>query len=254
VISLLLEVEGIALPVLLFLVAVLYACVGQAGATGYLAAMGVLGVSPEVMRPSALILNVLVASIGTYKYSNVGQFSSDLFFPIVIASVPFAFLGGALRISGQIYNVIVGAALVFAAWCFWRFSESRSTFEARLPSRWVLMAVSAPVGFMAGLTGIGGGVFIAPMLILLRWAPVAVIPGVSAAYILLNSIAGLVGVASTNSLIQALSPQLAIWALVVLIGGYVGAEVGIRQMSVRGTQLLLAVLLLLAGAKLIVAG
>jgi len=216
--------------------------------------MGVLGVSPEVMRPSALILNVIVASIGTYKYCKAGQFSSELFYPIAIASIPFAFLGGAVRVSGQIYNVIVGSSLVFAAWCLWRFAEPEATSAACLPSRWILIAVSAPLGFMAGLTGIGGGVFIAPVLVLLHWAPVAVIPGVSAAYILLNSIAGLVGVASTNSLLEVLGPQLVIWAIVVLIGGYVGAEYGVRRMSARGTQLLLAVLLILAGAKLIVAG
>jgi uncharacterized membrane protein YfcA len=244
-------IEDIVLLVLLFIMAFLYASVGQAGATGYLAAMGLLGVSPEIMRPSALILNILVASIGTYKYFKVRRFPGKFFLLLAITSIPFAYLGGTVNIPAQVYNIVVGTFLVLVAWRLWQFSASETVGEIRTPSFRILAVVSAALGFMSGVTGIGGGVLLAPMLIFLRWVPVSSVPGISAAYILINSIAGLAGVAFSTSLIGVLDLQLPLWAAAVVVGGYFGAEYGIRNMSARSMRVVLAALLFLAGIKMI---
>ena len=188
------DTEGVVLAALIFVAAMLYASVGHAGASGYLAAMALFGVAPEVMKPTALTLNILVALIATFKFYRVGAFSWRIFLPLAAGSVPLAWLGGMLVLPGHYYKPLVGVVLVYAAWASLKRASRPPDAALRTPSSALLFACGAALGLLSGLTGVGGGIFLSPLLLFLRWAEVRVISGIAAAFILLNSIAGLLGV------------------------------------------------------------
>jgi uncharacterized membrane protein YfcA len=234
-----------------FVVAVLFSIVGHAGATGYLAVMGLLGVDPATMKPTALALNVLVAAIGTWQFSRAGHFRWQLFWPFAVVSVPAAYLGGWIALSAAVYKPIVGIALLLSAL---RFVLKVPTDEAALVRRPPLLAsllVGAGLGFLAGLTGIGGGVYLSPVLLWMHWATTREVSGVAAPFILVNSLAGLVGNwASTHHL----PPQIPLWLIVVGAGGTLGAHLGSRRLSTVTLRRFLAALLILSGLKLLFSG
>jgi len=241
------NVEDIILALLLLLAALLYSSVGHAGASGYLAAMALAGVTPEIMRPTALALNIVVAIVATTKFYRAGSFSWRLVVPLVITSIPLAYLGGRLNLPVDIYKQLIGAVLIFAAVRSFYTSKGASTYEIRNAPVPILLLTGAGLGFLSGLTGVGGGIFLSPLLLFSRWAPVKVISGVSAAFILVNSIAGILGLMSNNPVFH---PALPVWAGVVLIGGYIGAEYGSRRLGNPTIQKLLGVVLLVAGIKM----
>jgi uncharacterized membrane protein YfcA len=200
--------------------AVLYASVGHAGASGYLAAMAFAGMPAATMRPTALVLNLLVAS--------------------------FAYVGGGITLPGHWYRALVGLVLWVAALRLWlNLSVHR---QEREPPRVVAMLCGAGIGLLAGLTGTGGGIFLSPLLLFLRWAETRQTGGVAAAFILLNSLAGLAG--NPASLSQ-LPSHMPLWAAAVGIGGLVGAEIGSRRIGTPAFRRVLGVVLLVAGAKLV---
>lgn len=240
--------EDIVLSALILLAAMLYSSVGHAGASGYLAAMALVGVSPAVMKPAALMLNILVAVIGTTKYYRAGAFSGHLFWPLALASTPFAYLGGVLTLPGQVYKPLVGVVLIYAAWrSFHAAKRPAQALKAR-PRLSILLSAGATLGFLSGLTGVGGGIFLSPLLLFFRWAEVKAISGITAAFILVNSIAGLLGVITTA---PVLPPALPYWAIAAVAGGFVGAEYGSRRLGNPTILKLLAVVLAIAGAKMI---
>lgn len=241
-------IEDIVLAALILVAALLYSSVGHAGASGYLAAMALFGVSPAVMRPTALTLNILVAVIATAKFYRVGAFSWHLFWPFALASIPFAYLGGALTLPGHIYKPLVGAVLIYAAWRSFRSAQQPAQIVAARPYLPILLLAGAALGFLSGLTGVGGGIFLSPLLLLFRWAEVRVISGIAAAFILVNSVAGLLGVITTA---PALPSALPYWALAAVVGGFVGAEYGSKRLGSPAIRKLLAVVLLIAGIKMI---
>lgn len=207
-----LDAESLLLAALLLLAAVLYSSVGHAGASGYLAAMALLGVSPAIMKPTALALNIVVALIATFKFYRVGSFSWRLFVPLAVAAVPFAYLGGTLSLPAHIYKPLVGVVLIYAAWRSLSTAKSASSYEVVPPSMPVLLVSGVVLGFLSGITGVGGGIFLSPLLLFFRWASVKVISGVAAAFILVNSIAGILGVMSTS---VQFHPAIPMWAVVV---------------------------------------
>ncbi len=238
------------LAILFFLTAVLYAAVGLGGGTGYLAVMGLVGVAPEVMRPTALALNILVAGIGTFRYVRAGQFSARLFWPIALTSIPLAFVGGRLELPGMVYRWLVGALMVYAAVRLWwstrETSATRSVPAARLPI-WVALLVGAVIGLVSGLLGTGGGFFVGPLLLLTGWAGVYETLGITAAFVFVNSVAALAGHVSA---MQGLPPEIPIWLLAAGAGGWIGAEIGSRRLEPRLLRRLLAVILLVAGVRM----
>lgn len=241
--------EGVTLLLagLFLVVAALYASVGQAGASGYLAVMAIAGLPPEVMRPTSLTLNVLVAAIGSVKFYRAGCFSWRLFWPFAVVSVPLALAGGSLTLPVRIYQPLVGAVLLFAAYRLAR-KPFPSTGDTRPPHVAVALPTGAAIGLLAGLTGIGGGIILTPLVLFMRWADPKTAFGVSAPFILVNSIAALVGLWIQTA---PLPGEIAIWAGAVIAGGWLGATYGSRHASAPAVQRLLAVVLLIAAVRLL---
>ena len=235
------------LAVMIFGAAFLYSSVGHGGASGYLAAMALFGLAPLEMKPAALALNILVSSISTFKYTRVGCFSWKIFWPFATVSVPFAFLGGLLSVPGVYYKPIVGTMLIFAAWQLFRKARS-ANYDVREPSLLGVVSSGATLGFLSGLTGVGGGIFLSPLLIFLRWAEVKKVSGVAAAFILVNSSAALLGFMTSAT--PQLPEGLPVWAIAAVLGGLLGAEYGSRRLDSPTIKQLLAVVLLIAGAKM----
>src|SRR6266516_717351 len=228
------------------LVAFLYSSVGHAGASGYIATMTLFGVAPTIIRPTALVLNILVASIGAFQFWRAGHFSWKLFWPFALLSIPAAYLGGYLQPSASILRILIGTVLLFsAARLFFRRSDPPQTFP---PSRPMAVSVGAGLGFLAGLTGTGGGIFLTPLLLFCRWAHIRQAAAVSALFIWVNSIAGLIGYFTAVHSVPSLGLILATAAI---IGGIAGSSLGSRRFAVRAISLFLATVLLISGTKLI---
>jgi uncharacterized membrane protein YfcA len=243
--------EVLLLAALIFAAATLYSSVGHGGGSGYLAAMALFGLAPEVMKPTALVLNVFVASIGTVQYCRAGFLSWRVLWPFVVGSVPLAFLGGALQLPGGLYEVLVGFVLLFAAGrLFWSAkSYGVPGAEPGVPLLPALLS-GAVIGLLAGLTGTGGGIFLTPLLLLTGWAGARPAAGVSVAFILVNSLAGLGGNLAS---VRSLPDEIPLWVLAAVAGGLLGSELGRRRLANETLLRLLALVLVVAGLKLILA-
>ena len=227
-----------------------YASVGHGGASAYLAAMALAGIAPAEMRPVALVLNVVVSSLASWKFQRAGHFRWRLFWPFAAAAIPLAYVGGAITLPGQAYKILVGVVLLYAAWQLWRSGRAGEEMrEVRQPPVPAAMAIGGAMGLLAGLTGVGGGIFLSPLLLMLGWAGTKQTSAVAAPFILLNSIAGLAALFVTRG-----SPLPSyVWLLVpaVLAGGWLGAEYGSRRFANPVVRRVLAVVLALAGAKMV---
>ncbi len=238
------------LAVLFLVVGALYASVGHAGASGYLAVMALLGVEAAVMRPTALSINVLVAALAFTQFARAGHFSWSLLWPFAVASVPAAYLGGLIQIPQHALKLAIGVVLVLTA-VRMAFVARRATTAAAQPhppSISLALAVGSGLGFLAGLTGTGGGIFLSPVILLMGWADPKRTAATSSLFILLNSVAGLGGLASRGWV-----PPASLWLLAACAGagGITGATLGSRRATPRTLNVLLAVVLLIAGAKLV---
>lgn len=245
------DTDSLILAALIALAALLYSAVGHGGASGYLAAMSLFGLAPAIMKPTALVLNIAVASIALYKFYRSGAFSWRLFWPIALLSVPCAYLGGTISLPGHWYKPLVGLVLLYAAGRSFYCAKKYPVYHVQTVAYPILMLVGAALGLLSGLTGVGGGIFLSPLLLFFRWAEIRVISGISAAFILVNSIAGLLGVLSKTSL-DVLPKALPLWALIAVLGGYIGAEYGSKRLASPTLQKLLALVLLIAGIKMII--
>jgi uncharacterized membrane protein YfcA len=240
----------ILLAVLIFAAAVLYSSVGHAGASGYLAAMALVGMAPDVMKPTALALNILVATIATTRYYRAGYFSWAALWPFAIGSVPLSFVGGAITLPGHLYKPAVGFVLFYAAYRLFRSTVGggAEALDTGISVPTVpAVAWGAGIGLLSGLTGTGGGIFLSPLLLFTGWAGTRPTSGTSAAFILANSVAGLAG---SYSSVQYLPVALPVWAVAAGVGGLIGSEIGSRHLQSNGIRRALAVVLVIAGLKL----
>jgi uncharacterized membrane protein YfcA len=228
------------------LVAFLYSSVGHAGASGYIAVMTLAGFGTALIKPTALVLNILVALIGAWQFWRAGHFSWKLFWPFALLSVPAAMAGGYVQLPPSFFKPLLGCVLLFSALrLFFRRGDAAVVSPPTLPTA---LCVGAVIGLLSGLTGTGGGIFLTPLLLFRRWAHTRPAAAVSALFILVNSGAGLVGYFSSGQPIPAFAWTLAVAAVA---GGTLGSRLGSRLFPVRTISLLLAAVLIIAGTKLI---
>ena len=233
--------------ILLVVIAFLYAAVGHGGASGYLALMAFFSFSPDVMRPTALVLNIFVSIISFLQYYRGGFFRLKLFLPFVVTSIPAAFAGGLVSIDGTLYKLILGILLLFPiVKLIGIIPETEPTKkEIQIP---IALFIGAVIGFFSGMIGIGGGIILSPLLLLLHWANMKESAAVSALFIFVNSIAGLLGLLQKGVVFQTEM----IWMLVTaLFGGFMGAYIGANKWENKLLKRVLAVVLLIAAVKLI---
>lgn len=234
-----------------FVVAMLYTTVGHAGASGYLAMMALVGLAPDVMRPTALTLNILVAAFTVYRFRKARYFSWAGLWPFLIGSVPFAALGGIQSLSRGTYYVAMGIVLLLAStYLVWRAFGSRPLMEERvvLVKKVPAVIIGAVLGFLSGLIGVGGGIFLSPILLMLGWAGAKTTAGISAPFILVNSA---VALAAGSLTVQKVPLELPWLAAAALAGAFVGTWLGLERFQQKGLLTTLAAVMTLAGAKLI---
>ena len=230
----------------IFMVAVLYSSVGHGGASGYLAVMALLAVAPEITRPTALVLNVFVAAIGTIQFYRAGYFSWPTFLPFAVTSIPFAFVGGMITLPTTAYKIVLGAVLIVAAIRLaWNL---KSDAEIKKPNIWIAAIIGAIIGLLSGLVGVGGGIFLTPVLLLLNWSETKTAAGVSAMFILVNSISGLAG---NYSQLVSLPSNVWFWVVAAVVGGIIGSTLGAKRFNSLTLRRVLAMVLLFAGVKLV---
>lgn len=240
------EFSPLLIILAIFVVAVLYSSVGHGGASGYLAVMALLAVAPEVTRPTALVLNLFVASIGTYQFWRAGYFSWKLFWPFAATSIPFAFIGGMIQLPTNVHKIVLGAVLMLAALRLaWKLTAGD---EIRQTNIGVCLIIGGVIGLLSGLVGVGGGIFLTPVLLLMNWSDTKTAAGVSAAFILVNSMSGLAG----NSVqVATLPSNVWLWIAAAIFGGLVGSTLGAKKFDSLTLRRVLAAVLLFAGVKLI---
>ncbi len=209
--------------------------------------MALFGLAPTIMKPAGLVLNILVAGIATVRFYRAGCFSWAVFLPITLASIPFSFIGGALLLPGSIYKPIAGMILLFAAY---RLFQQKEKTEKPIKVMPLSLAVISGVGigFLSGLIGVGGGIFLSPLLVFMSWADTRKTSGISAAFILINSISGLLGHLSSVKLLPSF---ILYFAIAAILGGLIGSKIGIQKANNVTVRRMLAVVLVIAGVKLL---
>ncbi len=237
------------LLVLIALVALVYASVGHGGASGYLAAMSLFAYAPAHMAASALVLNVLVAGTSWLTFRRAGHGSPHLLWPFLVGSVPAAFVGGWLPVSAWTYGWLLAAALLIAAARLCLPVPDVSGTKIRRPAGFVALAAGAVVGLISGVVGVGGGIFLSPLMILLRWADPKSTAAASAGFIVVNSLAGLAGRLAAGRF--AIGPGMPL-VIVAFAGGLVGARLGAKHFSGLWLRRVLAAVLVVAAGKLLV--
>lgn len=230
-----------------FAIAVLYSSVGHAGASGYIAWMSLLSLAPAEIRPTALALNILVASIATWQFVRAGHFQWRLFWPFVVLAIPAAFAGGRIALPTSAFKVLLGLVLLVSAYHFARSAAQPATATTE-PPLWASLSAGAAIGLMSGLTGTGGGIFLSPLLIFAGWAGAKQAAAVTAPFVLLNSVAGILGNLSAT---PTLPPHLVPLLLAAGLGGFVGSRLGSRRLPAAAIKRFLAAVLVIAGGKLL---
>ncbi|MFN2474856.1 MAG: sulfite exporter TauE/SafE family protein [Chthoniobacterales bacterium] len=233
----------------IIVVAFLYSSVGHAGASGYIAVMTLCEVTAAFIRPTALVLNILVACVGAFQFWRAGHFSWRLFWPFALLSVPCAYLGGFLKVPAPLLKPLIGTVLLFSAARL--FFRHRDPVETEAPSLPLAVGTGAAIGFLSGVTGTGGGIFLTPLLLFCRWTYTKRAAAISVLFILVNSLAGLAGYVSSG---QAVPRFAWLLALAAVVSGAAGSYLGSRRFPVRTISLLLAAVLVIAGFKLVFGG
>lgn len=241
-----LEANTYLFYILLPIISFLYASVGHGGASGYLALMALFSFSPEVMKPTALLLNLFVAGISFYHYYKQGFFNRKLFLSFAIASIPMAFLGGTFELDATLYKKILGVLLFFAVLKMLNVFGKESE-DIKQVNIWQGLIIGGFIGFFSGLIGIGGGIILTPIILLLHWGNMKQAAAVSALFIWVNSAAGLIGQVSTG---VTFSSHSFLMVAIALTGGFLGAYLGSKRFSHKRLKQLLAIVLIMASIKL----
>ncbi len=242
------------LAVAFLIVATLYSMVGHGGGSGYLAVMALAGFAPHELRPTALSLNVLVASIALVHFTRAKAFTPSLFWPFVLASVPCAFIGGLIELDPTVYKIGLGIVLLVAAYRLFMYQPKGGIETTRAVPIATALVIGSVIGLVSGLIGVGGGIFLSPILLLAHWATARQTAGITAAFILANSIAGLLGVMMGSLQGDAPWPlhpvPIVVWGAAVALGGFIGSGIGSRRLGHIALRRMLAVVLVIAAGKM----
>jgi uncharacterized membrane protein YfcA len=240
--------QEIYILILLFIVAFFYSSVGHGGASGYLAVLSLLGTSTLLIRPSALLLNIVVAGISFYHYYRGGYFRWKLFYPFAILSMPMAYLGSFVVLNPTLYKQILGICLLLAvARILGIFNRTPIGQTKQLPII-IGILIGAVLGFISGVIGIGGGIILSPLILVFNWGNLKETSAVSALFIVINSIAGIIGFLKQGVTFQ---PQLFLWLVIGLAGSFIGSYWGSKRAGNNTLKNVLALVLLFAAVKLI---
>ena len=233
--------------VLLLLVAFLYSSVGHGGASGYLALMALFSFSPDVMKPTALLLNVFVSAIAFFQFYRAKHFNWKMFVPLAMTSVPAAFIGGLMVVDGTVYKQVLGVLLLLPVLRFVFFSkinvENKKPFSVK-----GLLLLGGSIGLLSGMIGIGGGIILSPILLLLHWSGQKQTAAISALFIFVNSFAGLSGQIAKGI---SFSNEMYTFVGIAVMGGVMGAYLGAMRFDQKILMRILASVLLIASVKLL---
>lgn len=232
----------------LFTVALLYSSVGHGGASGYLATMALIGIAPAEMKPTALILNLFVSGIAFISFYRANHFKGRLLWPFIIPSMPAAYIGAQITINPSLYKIILGVCLLIAVARMLFKPKDNSKENSPIPIPYAIV-IGAGLGLLSGMIGIGGGIILSPLLILLGWASVKEAAAVSAPFIFLNSLSGLIGLVEKGYTPEA---HTTAWIIAATLGGIIGSYLGSNRLSIAGMKYVLAGVLCFAAIKLFI--
>ncbi len=227
--------------------AALYSSVGHGGASAYIALMALAGLGPEEVRPAALVLNIIVAGVGAFRYLRAGRFDWRVFWPFAAAAVPAAFLAGRIDMPAEVYRPLLAVALAAAALRYLVWPQIDAVKPSRAPAMRVALPAGAALGALAGFSGIGGGVYLSPLLVFAGWADPQRATGIAACFIVVNSIAGLAGRMSSLAALPAYLPW---FLLAAVLGAALGTTLSLKGLSKRGVLRVLGLVLGVAAAAL----
>lgn len=234
--------------VLFFIIAFVYSTVGHGGASGYLALMVFLNFVPEQIRPTALVLNVLVSAIASMQYYRNGYFKKELFIPLILLSVPLAFLGSRVQLSPSVFKIILGICLLLSVIRILGLIGNNSSETLRKMPLPIALFIGGGIGLISGMIGIGGGILLSPVLLIFRWADIKQTAALAAPFILVNSLSGLAGLMSRHLVFP---DRMMWWVVATLIGGLLGSYWGSHRFNSVVLKYLLATVLLFAAGKLL---
>jgi uncharacterized membrane protein YfcA len=241
------KIMELLFKLLIFIVAFLYAMVGHGGASGYLALMAIFNMTPALMKPTALLLNLFVSLTAFIQFYRNGHFKWKIFLPFALASIPLSFLGGMITLDGNIYKKILGIFLIFP---ITRFLFYRNYTDEELKENNILgsIAIGGSIGFVSGLIGIGGGIILSPILLLLRWTNQKQTAAISAMFIFVNSLSGLIGQITKGI---SLNVSMFEFAGIAFVGGLLGSWLGAFKFNQQFLKYALAIVLAFASYKLL---
>ncbi|GBD40131.1 hypothetical protein HRbin37_02420 [bacterium HR37] len=237
---------------LIFLVALLYSMVGHGGGSGYIAVLTFLHGDPDFISTTGLSLNLMVSSIAFLNFRRSGHFDHSILLPFVITSIPASFVGGYIRVEKTVFSLILGTALLLSAVRLFLEFSPQHNYRNRVPLYGGLI-LGLLIGFVSGVTGIGGGVFLSPLLIFLRWADPKKTAAASSAFIFINSLSGLGARFVKFGFSLPYTVDIGVFAVAVVIGGYIGSFFASHRFKVPVLQKALALTLTVAGIKLLIA-
>lgn len=241
------EGQILILLVGIFLMAVVYSLVGHGGASGYIAIMALLGFAPTIIRPTALVLNIVVSLVAAIAFMRARHFSWRLFWPFAAMAIPCSYLGGSLLLPPHLYRPLIGVLLCLAALSLLRKKDDDVLDPAGRPPLVLALLLGGLLGLLSGLSGVGGGIFLSPLLLLLNWGKAREVAGVSALFILCNSLAGLAGHLHTTAHLPSFIPLI---VAIALFGGILGSFYGSNRLRAPVIIKALSLVLVIAGLKM----
>ncbi len=233
--------------ILLFIVAFLYASVGHGGASGYIALMAIYSISPEVIKPTALLLNIFVSSVAFMQFYRGSHFKFKTFLPFALASIPLSFIGGLLVLDGDVYKKTLGVVLIIPIFRFLFYKNAAENVikPANFP---LSLLIGGIIGLLSGMLGIGGGIILSPVLLFLKWTDQKQTAAISALFILVNSLSGLAGQLTKGIYFDT---NMILYVVVAFAGGMCGAYFGALRFNQIILKRILAVVLIIASCKLL---